>query len=551
MPVLLDHQDHARLVETFAREAPRLLAREPLTADLAARVAALAQLSEEPFTLAVIGQMRAGKSTLLNALVGKDLALTGVNETTATVNWFKYGTGTRCSTFRAHFREKPPEDFPLDEISNWAGDSGRAMQTRYLEFFADADFLREIFIVDTPGTRSVLAAHEAATQEFLAEKREHETLFHGGAADAILYVLPPVARETDDELLRSFERTTRLPGSSPYNSLAVIHKWETLEGADPLAEAQRKTGRVAAQLREQVSDVLPVSGPLALCVARLPFTWWEKAALLLQASVPVGIERLIARGEEAFVQREITGASPAADRRALRDESHLPWPCLRALLRQAAAREVADATALRELAREMAGTDALLALLRERFFARARLIKSFSLVSRALDPCNIALARLRERSSELRRLINEAALARACIGQPVRVELAPAERFIGGALTMFNAEAARLATFQRELEEHVRTVLETYEQLNEDAECLRLLDEGLARFPAAERAEARRILGAHGTTLGERCAGANGSALADWLAERLDAWQSRNGRVAERVAERINDLLDHLETTTT
>jgi hypothetical protein len=548
--MLLDHQDHAQLIETFAREAPRLLAREPLTAELAARVATLAQMSEEPFTLAVIGQMRAGKSTLLNALVGKDLALTGVNETTATVNWFKHGTGAQCSAFRAHFREKPPEDFPLAEIARWAGDSSQAAQTRYLEFFADVDFLREIFIVDTPGTRSVLAAHEAATQEFLAEKRERETLFHGGAADAILYVLPPVARETDDELLRSFERTTRLPGSSPYNSVAVIHKWETLEGADPLAEAQRKAGRIAAQLREQVSAVLPVSGPLALGVARLPSTWWKKAAVLLQASGRAGIERFVARGEEAFVQREITGAPPPADRRTLRDESHLPWPCIRALLRQAATREVTDATALRELAREMAGTDALLGFLRERFFARARLIKSFSLVSRALDPCNVALARLRERSSELRRLIGEAAAARACIGEPARADLAPAERFIGGALAMFDAEAARLATFQRELEDQVRAVRETYEQLNGDAECLRLLDEGQARFSSADRSEARHILGAHGTTVAERCAGANGTALADWLAERLDAWQARDGRVAQRVAERINDLLDLLETTT-
>jgi hypothetical protein len=93
-------------------------------------------------------------------------------------------------------------------------------------------------------------------------------------------------------------------------------------------------------------------------------------------------------------------------------------------------------------------------------------------------------------------------------------------------------------------------VRETYEQLNGDAECLRLLDEGQARFSSADRSEARHILGAHGTTVAERCAGANGTALADWLAERLDAWQARDGRVAQRVAERINDLLDLLETTT-
>ena len=550
MPVLLDHQDHTRLVEAFALETPKLLAREPLTRELASRVETLTQRSEEPFTLAVVGQMKAGKSTLLNALVGKDLALTGVTETTATVNWFKHGTGAQCATFRAHWREKPPTDFPLADIASWAGRSDRAAETRYLEFFDDAEFLREIFIVDTPGTRSTIRDHEETTQEFLAEKRERETLLHGGAADAILYVLSSVAHTTDEDLLRAFESKTRLPGSSPYNSVAVIHKWEGLEGTDLLAVAQGKARRIAERLCDQVSNVIPVSGPLAIAVARLPSAWWEKATAFLQASAPGRIERLIAKGENGFICDELAGVPPPSERRALLDESHLPWPCLPALLRQAVARKTDTALALRNLANEMAGTDALLGLLRERFFARARLIKSFSLVSCALDPCNVALARLRGRSAELRRLIGQAAAARACIGEPVRADLAPAERFIGVALAMFKVEAARLETFKRELEGQVRAVRETYEPLNEDAECLRLIDEGKACFSSAVRSEARCILGAHGTTVAERCAGANGTALAAWLAERLYAWQARDDRVAKRVEKRINDLLHHLETAT-
>lgn len=553
---MLDHQDHTRLVETFARETPRLLAREPLTAEFAARVEALTLRKDEPFTLAVVGQMRAGKSTLLNALVGKDLALTGVNETTATVNWFKHGTGAQCASFRAHWREKPPEDFPLADIATWAGQSDRATETRYLEFFDDAEFLREIFIVDTPGTRSVLTAHEAATQEFLAEKCERETKLRGGAADAILYVLPPVAYGADEELLSAFKSTTRLPNSSPYNSVAVIHKWETLEGADPLAEAQRKAARSAERLREYVSTVLPVSGPLAIAVARQSPAWWDKAAAILRASAEVGIERLLARGEKAFTEREFADAPSVAERLALHEESLLPWPCLRALLRQAAVRGTDTAAALRDLAREMAGTDALLTLLRERFFTRAKLIKSFSLFSRALDPCSVALGRLRARGDELRCLRASAAAARACLGEPVRVSLAPADVFIRDALVSLEAESERLTALERGLAAQVRSVRETYDELNADAECLRLLDEGRARLSAAERAEARRLLGVHGPTLADRCDALDAD-RATWLAERLEHWQTRaesafgdERRVAERLAQQLNDLLDHLENST-
>ena len=56
---------------------------------------ALNSLQEElkaPCVLAVAGKVKAGKSFLVNALLGVDIAMTGTTETTATVNIFKKGT---------------------------------------------------------------------------------------------------------------------------------------------------------------------------------------------------------------------------------------------------------------------------------------------------------------------------------------------------------------------------------------------------------------------------------------------------------------------------
>lgn len=53
---------------------------------------ALKSLQEElkaPCVLAVAGKVKAGKSYLVNALLGVDIAMTGTTETTATVNIFK------------------------------------------------------------------------------------------------------------------------------------------------------------------------------------------------------------------------------------------------------------------------------------------------------------------------------------------------------------------------------------------------------------------------------------------------------------------------------
>ena len=69
----------------------------------------------------------------------------------------------------------------------------------------------------------------------------------------------PIARQTDADLLADFERTTRMPGASPYNSLAVVHKWETLTSDDPHAEVQRKCERITRTLGGLASLVLPVS----------------------------------------------------------------------------------------------------------------------------------------------------------------------------------------------------------------------------------------------------------------------------------------------------
>jgi ATPase subunit of ABC transporter with duplicated ATPase domains len=46
---------------------------------------------DQPCVVAVVGRRKAGKSTFLNALPGEDLATVGAAETTATINYFRYG----------------------------------------------------------------------------------------------------------------------------------------------------------------------------------------------------------------------------------------------------------------------------------------------------------------------------------------------------------------------------------------------------------------------------------------------------------------------------
>src|ERR1044071_1071163 len=55
---------------------------------------------DEPLRVAVAGRLKAGKSTLVNALIGRRVAPTGAGECTRVVTQFRYGTADRVDVVR-------------------------------------------------------------------------------------------------------------------------------------------------------------------------------------------------------------------------------------------------------------------------------------------------------------------------------------------------------------------------------------------------------------------------------------------------------------------
>src|SRR6188472_1236676 len=54
---------------------------------------------DEPLRVAIAGKVKAGKSTLLNALVGEELAPTDAGECTKIVTWYRDGITYRVTLF--------------------------------------------------------------------------------------------------------------------------------------------------------------------------------------------------------------------------------------------------------------------------------------------------------------------------------------------------------------------------------------------------------------------------------------------------------------------
>jgi ATPase subunit of ABC transporter with duplicated ATPase domains len=156
-----DYRDDLR---EFARRAPQILAQHAVTrrlADDVKRLDLVAQLERRQFTVAVVGRMKAGKSTLLNALVGRPLAPVGVNETTATVNWFDHGATEREAACEIHWKDegRPMEVRPVADICELTGRSAEAREIDHIRFFTDSPFLRGVRLVDAPGTMSTIDSH--------------------------------------------------------------------------------------------------------------------------------------------------------------------------------------------------------------------------------------------------------------------------------------------------------------------------------------------------------------------------------------------------------
>ncbi len=94
---------------------------------------------DELFLLVVVGEFNAGKSALINALLGTKVLPEGVTPTTSRVTLVKWG----------------------EQVGEQIVDQNFALYTHPLPL------LHELNIVDTPGTNAVLRQHERLTDEFV------------------------------------------------------------------------------------------------------------------------------------------------------------------------------------------------------------------------------------------------------------------------------------------------------------------------------------------------------------------------------------------------
>lgn len=182
---------------------------------------AITKRRTEPFSLVVLGDFKRGKSTIINAILGKAIAPVNVAPETFTINSISYGdipkaeavlkNGQRISlTADDLVREK------LEKLMRAFPDT-----LDYIDIRDNAEILKEIRIVDTPGL-SDLDCLDKQVQDYLVN------------ADAVIYIASALSPFSESEQFFLASHIRPLSFSKLYVLVNMIDAMNTQEDIEKI-----------------------------------------------------------------------------------------------------------------------------------------------------------------------------------------------------------------------------------------------------------------------------------------------------------------------------
>lgn len=267
---------------------------------LAARLRAdlVEKLEADRFHLVVVGEFNHGKSTFVNALLGKPVLPVGVTPTTAVIHHLEYADTPHAEVVYTSGERRP---LAFEEVRKFSvgGDPNvtAGAEVKHLEVGYPAELLRErIALVDTPGVNDLSLQRADITYSYIPR------------SDAVLFLID--AGQPLKESERVFLQD-KLLGQSRNKIIFVVTKrdiWSDDEQTEALRYIQTELAKII-----QDPVVFPVSAERALegdvassgmpeLLAHLTkFLAEERGRILLDNALGEGIEaaRVIKKGIDA------------------------------------------------------------------------------------------------------------------------------------------------------------------------------------------------------------------------------------------------------------
>ncbi len=205
----------------------------------------LPRLEEERFNLVVLGEFNHGKTTFVNALLGRPVLPIGVTPTTAAIHHIVWAEEPRAAVLK---KDGEREEVPVDQLKRYAAEGGEAGEVRFLEVGYPAELLRnKVVLVDTPGVNDLNLQRAEITYSYIPR------------SDAVLFLLDA------GQILKESERIfieERLIKQSREKIFFVVNKLDLL--TEPEREEALTYARTNLATLIEDPTVYGVSSTMAL-----------------------------------------------------------------------------------------------------------------------------------------------------------------------------------------------------------------------------------------------------------------------------------------------
>ncbi len=261
------------------------------------------QVENGEFTIVVVGEFSAGKSTFLNALMGDKYLPSFRGETTATVNFLTHkekapeGDGLRVVYNDGNTKSFPEASFEnVEKFATTKGEEDVAQNIAHVDLFLESDFLKnDVILVDSPGLNGVREGHRKITEDQI--KKSHACIF--------LFNAEQPGKNTDFDFLEQLK-------SEVSTVLLVLNKIDTVNQEEESIESVLGVLGRSYQTKFPEVTTMPEIWPLAAFdamvarsdkkLAKEDYNAEEKKVLLQESQFEVFEERLwrfLTQGEKA------------------------------------------------------------------------------------------------------------------------------------------------------------------------------------------------------------------------------------------------------------
>ncbi len=212
----------------------------------------LSDFEKKPTTVLVCGEFKRGKSTFINALIGRSVCPTDVDICTSVVSVIKYGVNEKAIRYFGDFSNLKKEVISIDDIEQYTvGSAEEIDNTICVELELPLEELKKgLILIDTPGVGGLDPRHAMLTNYFLPQ------------ADVTLFMTDVNEPLTTTEL--DFYKNKVLPYAK--YSAVIVNKAD-LKDEKSVEEIRQDTiNKLSVYLQEDAALLKVISVSAADCI---------------------------------------------------------------------------------------------------------------------------------------------------------------------------------------------------------------------------------------------------------------------------------------------